>query len=149
MFLNHLFPESGQGLSHILKHLCDYLLSHVFAAKQQIIRGRSYRLQSKQIKQEKCSCLGWELNPGPFSPQDYALPSEPSHLQQLYISLYICYCCKHSLKLLLHLSIHPSIEDYTFSSIFFAQLYDFCSQFSQPLQLYSDFFKLFEKTSSL
>ena len=63
---------------------CDYLLSHIFAVSQQILRHGLHRFQSSQTKTREniflnfsCLCLG--LNPGHFSPKYSALPSEPSH----------------------------------------------------------------------
>ena len=57
-------------------------------------------------KQEKFSCLGKELNPGPFNPESFALPSDPSCLLVSFEELI--------LTILFHLGIAAIFHAHTF-----------------------------------
>ena len=60
-----------------------YLLQSVFTSKRGILRGRSHRLQSKQLKTREnifLFCLPWlGIEPRTFQSRVFALPSEPSY----------------------------------------------------------------------
>ena len=77
-FLTAGFNQIGSPVSRIVTgtcaHLngkdlllcfCDYLLSHVFAAIQQILRGGYHRFQANQPETNKIfsyfSCVSWDL----------------------------------------------------------------------------------------
>ena len=61
----------------------EILLSCVFAAMRQILRGKSHKLQSNQLKTRKNFLPQWGIEPGPFCPKSSALPWEPSSLHFL------------------------------------------------------------------
>ena len=63
---------------YLLLHFYDYLLSCVFAAICQVLRGGSHKLQTNQPKTGI-----FFASAGDFSPESSALPSEPLHLAKM------------------------------------------------------------------
>ena len=90
MFLNHLFPEQLQGLAHILRKEGTFSSVSVTIFYHMYLQQYGKYLEADLIgskatnrKQEKFSSFGQGLNPGPFSLESSALPSEPSRLIRL------------------------------------------------------------------